>query len=271
MIGSETINVRQAATVVLARDAAHGIEVFMLQRNPRSVFAAGCYVFPGGALDDRDINPGIASVCTGLSDEEASARIGITTGGLAYWHAAIRECFEEAGVLLAVDKQGLPFSASDTDTKERFTAYRTAVYEGKTELHDICDTEGLRLAAGAIDYFSHWITPEGGPRRFDTRFFVGTVPPDQEAHHDESETVAHLWISPEEALSRNTDGRLALMRPTIATLKTFSGIRCIEELMLMVRDKRNRQAVVDGNAAEMTARMHRQLAITTTSSRHIKE
>lgn len=239
--------IRQAATVVLARDGSRGIEVFMLLRNSESAFAPGCYVFPGGALEVRDRHPGIADFCAGPSDEEASARIGVPHGGLAYWHAAIRECFEEAGLLLAVDKDGAMFSAADPETRSRFAAYRRAVYDGRRELFEICGQEGLRLAAGSIAYFSHWITPEGAPRRFDTRFFVGKISRDHEGHHDDGETVGHIWISPEEALARNSEGTFRLLRPTISTLKSIAGMRNSDELMQMVTGKTTADADAAGN------------------------
>lgn len=234
--GCETA-IRQAATVVLARDGEGGIEVFLLLRNARSAFAGDCYVFPGGALEEYDRHPGVAAICRGPTDEEASARLGVEKGGLAYWHAAMRECFEESGLLLAVDERGEFFSADGPATVARFASYRKAVYGGTLRLMDICRQEGLRLAADKLDYFSHWITPKGAPRRYDTRFFVGLAPPCQEALHDNGETVAHTWIRPEDALDRYANGEFKLMRPTIATLKTISGIPSTGDLISMVQGR----------------------------------
>src|SRR5438045_7172367 len=101
---SDPIAVRDAATVMLVRDAANGggMEVFMLRRNLNSDFVGGAYVFPGGAVDEEDRHADLERVCQGLSDDAASVQLGIPSGGLAFWVAAVRECFEEAGVLLAV-------------------------------------------------------------------------------------------------------------------------------------------------------------------------
>ena len=102
-----SIPVHPAATVVLVRDAVPaGVEVFMLRRTASAVFAAGMYVFPGGRVDDADGSATIEPCCTGLDDAGASARLGLERGGLAYWVAAVRECFEEAGVLLARRRDG---------------------------------------------------------------------------------------------------------------------------------------------------------------------
>ena len=107
---------RPAATVTLVREASHGFEVLMMQRNFQSVFVPGAYVFPGGAVDARDSSDDIAALCTGLTDAEASRKLGVASGGLAYWVAAIRESFEEAGILLACDDKGEIVTLDDSDS-----------------------------------------------------------------------------------------------------------------------------------------------------------
>lgn len=228
--GSAT-EIQQAATVVLTRDGSKGIEVVLLLRNASSVFAGNYYVFPGGTLHERDSYPEAAAICMHMTDEEASACLGVERGGMAYWHAAIRECFEESGLLLAVDSQGNFISADDPKSLVRFAAYRKAVYAGEIELMDICNREGLRLATDRLVYLSHRITPDGHQRRYDTRFFVGRAPLHQKVIHDGFETVAHVWIDPAEALKRHTRGEFNLMRPTVEILKILSEIRCTYELI----------------------------------------
>ena len=155
---------RQAATVMLVRDGADGLEVFMLRRNPRSEFVPGQFVFPGGAVDaeDRD-DPGLEAVCIGLDDATASQRIGVDHGGLAYWVAAVRECFEEAGVLLA--RNGADHvSFDDYETAQRFGTLRRQVYDGELRLAQMCLDEGLVLELDDLRYVSHWITPVGPTR-----------------------------------------------------------------------------------------------------------
>ena len=148
------VPVRDAATVMLVRDGLAGLEVFMMRRTLDAVFAGGLYVFPGGAVDDADRHGDVQSVCAGRSDAGASAVLAVPAGGLAYWVAAIRECFEEAGVLLAVDSDGEVVRFDDLPVEERFTAHRRAVHDGELRLVDLCRDEDLRLDLGVIQ----WLT-----------------------------------------------------------------------------------------------------------------
>lgn len=216
------IPVRAAATVMLVRDhPINGLEVFMLQRTLAAVFAKGMYVFPGGRVDDNDSEEQLEAICDGLDDEEASALLGIPNGGLSYWVAAIRECFEEAGVLLARPTAEVEMIRFDTneDVQARFATARHAVHDGMMSLVELCAAEDLHLITDNIYYVSHWITPIGEPRRFDTRFFVARAPDAQEPLHDDNETIASLWVSPTEALERHKRGDLAMIPPTTSNLQ----------------------------------------------------
>lgn len=211
---------RPAATVMLIRDAEHsGVEVFMMRRTAAAVFAASQYVFPGGKVDDADHAASIEPWCDGRTDHSSSGLLQVPAGGLSYWVAAIRECFEEAGVLLArpAHSSGV-VSFSDTAIAERFSAYRNEMNAGRLELEELCRREDLRLITDAIGYVSHWITPVGPPRRFDARFFVALAPEAQEPLHDDNETVESLWVRPSAALDRFRDGSLAMFPPTAANL-----------------------------------------------------
>ena len=216
------VEVRRAATVMLVRDGNAGLEVFMLRRNPASVFVGGAFVFPGGAVDQDDHHPEVATVCGGLTDPVASSLLGVERDGLAFWVAAIRECFEESGVLLAYDRNGSMVRFDDPDTEHRFAEYRQRVDAGQISMADLCGIEGLTLACDAIHYFSHWITPVGPPRRYDTRFFVAQAPDAQEGLHDDRETVANLWVHPTHALERAEAGELEIIHPTSRTLEVIS-------------------------------------------------
>jgi 8-oxo-dGTP pyrophosphatase MutT (NUDIX family) len=221
------IQIRDAATVMLVRDGADGrsgMEVFMLRRNLNSDFVGGAYVFPGGAVDEADRHADLERICQGRTDEQASDQLGIAQGGLAYWVAAVRECFEEAGVLLAVPADGSSehvISFADAATAARFNEHRHAVDTGQRRLIEVCEEEGLRLDVDRIHYFSHWITPEGPPRRYDTRFFVAAAPPEQVPLHDDRETIANLWVRPQDALDRHARGELDLILPTIKNLEAI--------------------------------------------------
>jgi 8-oxo-dGTP pyrophosphatase MutT (NUDIX family) len=216
------VPIRAAATVMLVRDhPINGLEVFMLQRTLAAVFAKGMYVFPGGRVDANDNEDQLEAICDGLDDEEASALLGIPNGGLSYWVAAIRECFEEAGVLLARPTNSNELVRFDTDSvlQNRFSVARHAIHDSNMSLVELCATENLRLVTNNIHYVSHWITPLGEPRRFDTRFFIARAPEAQEPLHDDNETIASLWVSPIEALERHARGDLAMISPTTSNLQ----------------------------------------------------
>ncbi|MBV8161073.1 MAG: NUDIX domain-containing protein [Acidimicrobiia bacterium] len=211
-----TVPIRDAATVMLLRDGSHGLEVFMVRRSLRLVFAGGAHVFPGGAVDDAD--RAMEAWSAGRTDHDASATLGLARGGLAFWVAAVRECFEEAGFLLAVDAAGGPVRLEIPAVTERFGRHRRAVATGDTSLAEVCAAEGLCLALGGLHYVSRWITPEGAPRRFDTRFFVGAAPEGQTPLHDAQETIAHEWVRPDDMLDRLEAGDVDLMLPTQRSL-----------------------------------------------------
>jgi 8-oxo-dGTP pyrophosphatase MutT (NUDIX family) len=178
------------------------------------------YVFPGGRLDGIDSGPAIEAMCDDLSDARASELLQIPHGGLAYWVAAIRECFEEAGVLLARSVHtGHEIRFDEPVIETRFNAARQQIHDGTLDLIELCRAEGLRLMTDCIHYTAHWVTPVGESRRFDTRFFVARAPHAQEPLHDDSETIASLWVRPGHALQREQTGELLMLPPTIACLR----------------------------------------------------
>jgi 8-oxo-dGTP pyrophosphatase MutT (NUDIX family) len=226
-----TVPLRDAATVMLVRDGVQGVEVFMLRRNLNSDFVGGAYVFPGGAVDDHDRHENLDRVCRGRSDAEASTQLGIDSGGLAYWVAAVRECFEEAGVLLAYDPNGDMMRLDEPATEARFVEHRRAVDTSERRLVEICDDEQLQLAVDHMYYFSHWITPEGAPRRYDTRFFVAAAPEAQEPLHDDHEVIANVWIRPTVALARHRAGEFDLIFPTIRSLEALERFESADDVL----------------------------------------
>ena len=226
------VEVRDAATVMLVRDGDAGVEVFMLRRNLQSDFVGGAYVFPGGAVDEADRHEGVERLCRGLSDDAASQQLGIDFGGLAFWVAAIRECFEEAGVLLAAPEHaGDVLSFTDPHVADRFRLHRKAVDTGERRLVEVCELERLRLDVGNIHYFSHWITPLGPPRRYDTRFFVAAAPPGQVPLHDDRETIESLWVTPRGALDRHAAGELDIIFPPIKNLEAIARFERSQDLL----------------------------------------
>jgi 8-oxo-dGTP pyrophosphatase MutT (NUDIX family) len=235
------VEVQPAATVMLVRDAGEGrggsLEVLMLRRHPESVFAADAWVFPGGRVDDGDGAGAGAPIGAGPSDEEASHALGLPAGGLAYWVAAARECFEEAGILLA--RHALTGAWLDTNTEwsaARLARHRRDVHAGAASLGAVLEAEGLVLDLSGVHYVSHWITPPGRTaRRFDTRFFVAEAPPDQAVSHDASETVESVWTTPADALARGADGEITLLVPTVANLKALVQFSSTGELVAAAR------------------------------------
>ena len=225
------VEVRLAATVMLVRDGEQGLETFMLKRNPKSEFVPGQFVFPGGAVDVKDqLTHEVETVSWGMDDVQASSRLSIENGGLAYWVAAIRECFEEAGALLArIDGEDL--ALTDPEVHQRFQEHRDAVYAGHLTMVDLCRAEGLSMNFHDLRYVSHWITPIGPPRRFDTRFFVARSPRGQRPAHDGGETVESCWIAPKEAVNLHQAGKFEMILPTIANLEPLLELDSVDEVM----------------------------------------
>jgi 8-oxo-dGTP pyrophosphatase MutT (NUDIX family) len=235
--GKTVIQPQPAATVTLVRDAPRGLEVLMLQRSHSLKFMPGVYVFPGGALDAADSSPEIQAMCAGLEDEAASRALGVERGGIAYWVAAIREAFEEAGILLAYDASGSMVSLHG-DAAERYRAHRSSLDERRGDFGAIVRDEGLRLAVDRLTYFGHWITPVSAPRRYDTRFFLAVAPERQEARHDNYETIAHVWMRPQEALDLCARETLNMRFPTIKTLEQFTRCATAAELVAVLSSTR---------------------------------
>ncbi|MGH9042240.1 MAG: NUDIX hydrolase [Acidimicrobiia bacterium] len=229
------VEIRPAATLMLVRDGADGIEVLMLRRNPAAVFAADAWVFPGGAVDAADADvPATAFV--GPTDSDASATIGVPSGGLAFFVAAARECFEEAGVLLARHAgTGAALDTSSDLDALRFVRYRRELLAGRGSLADMITAENLILDLTDLVYVSRWITPPGPPRRFDTRFFLAAAPAGQVASHDTAETVESVWTTPGLALERRTAGDIHLVFPTIKNLEALARYATTAELLAAAR------------------------------------
>lgn len=232
-VAAADAHMRLAATVVLLRDGREGLEVFMMQRAKRSDFG-GLHVFPGGKVDVEDAVGAMAAHCSGLTDAEASSRLGLASGGLAFWVAAVRECFEEAGMLLVYGPDGAMLRARKPRWAAGLRSLRDGLNAGTRSFLDVCQQMAMQLAVDRVHYFSHWITPEGPPRRYDTRFFVASAPKEQEGLHDEHELVDSCWVRPADALAARERGDFNLIYPTLMTLRALATWSTVEEALDVV-------------------------------------
>jgi 8-oxo-dGTP pyrophosphatase MutT (NUDIX family) len=226
-----SVPVRDAATVLVLRDGPDGLEVLMMRRTTEAVFSPGAHVFPGGAVDASDGEGDVETYCVGRDDAGASAALGLPKGGLAFFVAAVRECFEEAGVLLAYGPDGSVIRFDDPAVEERFVAHRRAVHRGERRLVDVCAEESLQLAVDALVPFAHWITPPGQPRRFDTRFFLVRAPEAQVADHDRFETTEVGWFTPTAVMAAEARGELQLILPTLRSLEAMETFACVDDAL----------------------------------------
>jgi len=228
-----------AATVALLRDGAQGLEVLLLRRAAHSGFVPGAYVFPGGRVDLADHDKLVLARLDGLEPEDAARRLGIPWGeppAVAFYVAALREAFEETGILVGTDEEGVaPRTAREDPTVD---ALRDHLMGHRARFHEVLDRMGCRLDGGAMEYVAHWITPEAEPRRFDTRFFAARVRGGTHPVVDPREMSEALWITPAEALRRNEEGTLPLVFPTFRTLEDLAAYPTVDIALAGLRGRR---------------------------------
>ena len=215
-----------SATVLVLRDGAAGLEVFMLVRNRVVDFASGALVFPGGKNDPQD----------DAAAWEALAPVSAAHPTRPYWVAAMRETFEETGLLLAHAKDGSPIDGKRAAALT--AASQTRVSGGAQLFADLIGREGLTLATERLVPFAHWVTPEAMPKRFDTHFFLAAAPEGQIAVHDGSETVESLWISPRQAIADGEAGKRTLVPATTLNLDLLAKSRSVAEAFAHARARR---------------------------------
>jgi 8-oxo-dGTP pyrophosphatase MutT (NUDIX family) len=209
---AEIVAPRPASTTLLLRDNAgkRAIEVFMMVRHHQIEFNSGALVFPGGSIDKGDKEVVARAELYGGGD-------GLDSSALGFRVAAIRETFEESGILLA-RQQGSQDLIDARRASEIAAAYRAPLCEGKTSFLNVLAENKLWLALDELVPYAHWITPEGMPKRFDTWFFLAAAPPDQLGAHDGKESTDSIWVSPREALEGGESGRFKLPFPTTRNL-----------------------------------------------------
>lgn len=253
---SEVSPARPAATVILVRRAEPGFEVLMVRRLASAAAFADVFVFPGGVVRDDDY--AADPIESDFTAAEASTALTERGGwppkdaalARALWRAAIRELFEEAGVLLADDAYGQPFQIPN-DAAARWSEHRDALQTGRSTLSDVLGRERLSLDYRRLIYFSHWITPNFSPRRFDTRFFLAEMPAGQTAVHCQVETTESVWIQPRDALEGWTAKTFPLVFPTRKHLELLATLDTLDAALALARTKQIRtlhpgHEVVDG-------------------------
>lgn len=244
----QQVAIRPAATVMLVKNDPESARLclLMMQRNSRTIFAGGMWVFPGGRVDPEDAG----RLPHNHDAAAANQQLGLKEGAMAFYVAAIREAFEEAGVLLASrpNDPGHVSLTSDDAVLAHFSRLRSQLNAGELPFTSLLDQEDLTLCTSDLHYVARWITPAGPPRRFDTRFFLARMPADQTPLHDDAETVHSAWLEPGEILSRAESGAMTMMSPTATMVRLLGRYRTADEVIQAVHQGAAEQRVrVDGN------------------------
>lgn len=225
-VGTMPVPARHSATVVVLRDApGHGVETYLLRRLRSLHFAPGMYVFPGGSVDPADgagdlqwVGPSPSQWAAALSADEPLTRALVC--------AAVRETFEECGVLLAG-----PDASSVVAVDESWAADRAALQSGEVTLTNLLVRRSLSLRVDLLAPWAHWVTPEFEPKRFDTRFFVAALPAGQVPEHFDGESDLGEWVRPAEALQRQAEQQIAMLPPTAFTLAELAEFGTVAEVL----------------------------------------
>jgi 8-oxo-dGTP pyrophosphatase MutT (NUDIX family) len=233
-----------AATVILLREAQRqttkNFEVLMVLRSSKSAFVPGAYVFPGGKVAAEDCLPKMENFCNKsdlIRTRYLLDNVLHPEKSLGIWIAAVRETFEETGLLLARRKDGTLLSFGHKGTEQKLREYRAAVNSENLEFSQLLQKEDVMLALDQLHYFSHWITPELSPLRYDTRFFVTMVPKNQKALPDGDEITRHVWITPTDALRKYNEQKFCMVAPTIITLEELSRFNTIDDVITSTKEK----------------------------------
>ncbi len=225
----ETPSMRPAASIVLIRDGATGLEVFMLERHQGgAVVFAGAMVFPGGKVDTEDA----------ASDWDTLAGTPPSLPERRFWITAVRETFEEAGVLLACQSGSRAIIDGATAHCVVEAARASGYRNDSGAFASVMTAHGLTVALDGMIHFGHWITPDWQPKRFDTHFFLAAAPADQVDNVDITESAEGLWLRPQQVLDDTTAGRRKLVAVTRFTLELLAGWRTVAEAMTQARQRR---------------------------------
>jgi 8-oxo-dGTP pyrophosphatase MutT (NUDIX family) len=229
-----TQNAKRAATVILLRRALpKGFEVLLTQRPAAMPFLGGMYCYPGGSVRKEDSAARMIDRCLGLTPEQARKIISpqLSPGeAIGLWIGAVRELFEEVGVLLAVEESGSQLIL-DSVRAARLAQKHAALLNKSLDFLSLLESEKLRCDLGSLAHFSHWETPAQAPIRFDTRFFLAALPDDQTPFFASEEVVHSLWLTPDSALKLFDRGELPMIFPTFASLRTLADYETFESVL----------------------------------------
>ncbi len=242
---SRTAPALPAATVVLMRDGTEGLEVLLLRRNRRAGFVPGAYVFPGGRVDPADGAPDAIRRLDGPSPEAAAMRLDLDEGdppAIAYYVAALREAFEETGILVGARPDshrvaGPGAAAPEGEPRTRdVPQVRDDLLEDRITFGTALERLGCRVVSGALEYLAHWVTPVSEPRRYDTRFFAARAPRGAEPVIDAREMTGSLWVTPTRGVLGAESGELPMILPTIRTLAHLAAYAAVDEVLQALPD-----------------------------------
>jgi 8-oxo-dGTP pyrophosphatase MutT (NUDIX family) len=223
-----------AATVVLVQPDGRGrFELYLNRRPDRMDTYAGAYVFPGGRVEEDDSSAAMLALTRGVTAIEAQHKLGVDWQPetcLAYWIAAARELFEEAGIHFFCPDGGIAAGSLPEDTSRRLATKRPALQRRDIRLPELLCSEKLCCDLARLNYFFHRVTPEHYAVRFDTRFFLAVLPDSQVPLHASEEVSESLWLAPATALERAEAGKYRMMPPTLAVLRKLNAYRSWENL-----------------------------------------
>ncbi|MFO7965802.1 MAG: hypothetical protein R6U50_17885 [Desulfobacterales bacterium] len=239
---SSAVEPRDAATVILLKEnKKQPFELFLMRRHKKQRFMGGAFVFPGGALDPADCNPVLLTLMKGLTAEDAFGLLAESETNkekaIGLFFAAVRETFEEAGVLLADFAENSVGPAGNPEIEAYLTDYRKKLHGGELTLQDIARKLSIFFTFHLLRPYARWITPEIESKRFDTRFFIARMPEHQKPMHDAVELVESLWLTPAEALEKHAGGEILLMPPTLKTIEELSGYSSIDHVFKAAAEK----------------------------------
>jgi 8-oxo-dGTP pyrophosphatase MutT (NUDIX family) len=242
----EPVAPQDAATVVLARDSPSGVEVYLLRRHADMAFASGMYVFPGGRVDPRDADVDLGWVGPDADDWGRMLGCDAPTAR-ALVCAAVRETFEESGILLAGRTADSVVDGTGTDDWERD---RVRLVGHDLSMTEFAAARGLVVRSDLLRAWAHWITPDFEPRRYDTRFFVTTVPPGQRPRDVSGEADQVIWMPAARACAEVDAGTMRMLPPTYVVCEELAGLPTTAAVMAaerVVRPLQPRLAFVDGS------------------------